>query len=245
MYDASASSTILSDETGVGDQEIGFLYVQNGNIFVAYNDKSSDGFTLGWLSGRTIKPLRYFTGALPDHRQKALYKNTILFLSSGSIWSCGAPVEQLPIQMSKLADGGYATLGGIAAPFGTPMVASTDGATNYRLAKFSGYAVDSLWKSICVDITKGRMLGKVHTMIVDTSTLGANARADISIEGNQGSVTSTAVSVTGTGLIRHVFRSIDLKPVGDVRVLVNYANGNATNDCPIRKITLLGNFVEQ
>lgn len=245
LYDGSAISNTLSDEAGVGDQSIGFLYVLNGIVYVAYEDKSSDGFNIGYMSGSTIKPIRYFKGALPDYRQKALYKNTILFVSGEDIWSCGASVEQLPIQISKLADGGHATVGGIASPFGTPLIASSDGGSNHRLAKFSGYATDSDWKSVFVDLTSGRKLGNVSTVIVMTKALGADARCDITLEGNQGAVTSSAFTVTGTGATRHVFRTIDLNAVEDVRVVVDYTNGDTTNDCPVRKVILEGNFTER
>ncbi len=245
LYDGSAMSNILSDEVGLGSQRIGFLYVLNGIVYVAYDDLTSDGFAIGWVSGRQIKPLRYFAGSLPDHRQKTLYKNTILFASGEDVYSFGATVEQMPIQISRLADGGYANLGGIAAPFGTPMIASWDGSSNYRLAKFSGLSTDSQWKSIFVDTTKNRYLGKIHTVIVSTKPLESGARADITLEGNQGAETSNTLSVTGTNKTRHVFKTINLPAVEDVRVVVNYQNGSATKNCPIRKISLLGNFVER
>lgn len=245
IYDGSASSNILSDEAGVGSQQIGFLYVHNGIVYVAYEDTTSEGFIIGFISGRTIKPLRYFKGTLPDHRQKTLYKNTILFISDAEIWDVGASVEQLPIQISKLADAGYANVGAVAAPFGTPLVASSDGSSNHRLAKFSGFATDSIWKSVFVDITNQRSLGRVHTVIVSTKALGANARADITLEGNQGAEESTALEVSGTNETRHVFKTIDLPAVEDVRVIVDFENADAANDCPIRKIELLGNFVER
>ena len=244
MYDGSAISNILSDEVAVGNQKIGFLYVQNGVVYLAYDDKSSVGFAIGWLNGRTIKPLRYFSGTLPNHRQKALYKNTLLFISDTDIFSVGAPVEQLPVQISKLADGGYATLGGMAAPFGTLMIASTE-TTNFRLAKFSGYSTDSNWKSIIIDVTNDRDLGKINSVIVATKALVGSAKAEITIEGNQGAVTSNTLTVTGVGLTRHVFTSIHMKPVEDIRIIVSFANGDTTNYCPIRKITLLGSFVER
>lgn len=244
MYDGSAVSSILSDEVAVGDQKIGFLYVHNGVIYLAYDDKSSTGFAIGWLNGRTIKPLRYFTGALPNHRQKTLYKNTLTFISTTDVWSVGAPVEQLPVQVSKLADGGYSTVGAIACPFGTPMVSSTQ-STSYRLAKFSGYSTDSNWKSIMLDLTSERDLGKINTVIVQTKALGANAKAEITIEGDQGTKTSNTLTVQTTGKTRHVFPSITLGPVEDIRVVISYANADATNYCPIRKITLLGSFVER
>lgn len=248
LYDGSATSNLLSDEAGIGDQKIGFLYVLNGVMYVAYDDTSNSGFSIGWLSGRTIKPLRYFSGTLPDHRQKALYKNTIIFASSGDVWSCGAPVEQLPIQITKLADGGYATLGAIASPFGTPLIASTDGATptpHFRLAKFSGLSTDSNWKSILVDITNNAHLGKIMKVIIQTKILVGNAKAEITIEGNQGVLSSNTLTVTTAGKTRHVFPTINLAALEDMRVNVSYANGDGTNGCPIRKITILGNYVER
>ena len=109
LYDGSATSSILSDEVALGLQQIGFILPVNGVIFVAYKDLSSDGgFAIGYVAGRQIKPLRYFKGTLPTFAQKTLYKNTITFISGGLVYSCGAVVEQMPIQISQLADGGSA-----------------------------------------------------------------------------------------------------------------------------------------
>lgn len=245
MYDGSALSNILSDETSPGTQSIGFLYVLNGTLFVSFTDSTSGGFAIGYVSGRAIKPLRYFSGSLPDHRQKSLYKNTIIFISTTDIWSFGASVEQLPAQISKLADAGYATVGALAAPFGTPLVASTDGATAFRLAKFSGLSVDSIWKSIFIDVTADKRLGNIHTAIVYTKALAVNAKAILTLEGNQGGKTTTvSMEITGTGNTRHVFTVMDLGVIEDVRAILDYSSGDTTNGCPIRKVVLLGNFVE-
>ncbi len=246
MYDGSAISNILSDEAGLGDQEIGFLYIKDGNIFVAYDDESSDGFNIGFLQGRVLKNLRSFKGSLPNHRQKALYKDTIIFISSGDIWSIGASAASLPIQISKLADAGHATVGALATPFGTPMVASTDGGSNHRLAKFSGFSLDSNWKSLFLDITNDRKIGSIDTIIVYTKALGANASCTIILEGNQGEVDdSTAITISGENKTRHLETSIDLQDgIEDVRVLIDYAAGNTAQTVPIRKISLLGTFAE-
>ena len=255
IYDGSAISNILSDEVGVGDQNIGFLYVLNGIVYVAYDDTSSNGFTIGWLQGRQLKPLRYFSGSLPDHRQKALYKNTIIFNSSTEIMSMGASVEQLPLQISTLADGGHPILGGIASPFGVPMIASSDNGANHRIAKFSGFSTNSNWKSVFVDLTNDRMLGKVHTIIVSTKVLGSGARCDLKLEGNQGIQTkddddnllyeSSEFEISGSGKSRHVFISVDMQAVEDIRLVLNYAKGSTERACPIRKVVALGNFVER
>lgn len=247
LYDASAVSNILSDEVAVGNQRIGFTFVVNGVFYLAYEDKTSGFFAIGWLNGRQITPLRYFAGTLPNHRQKTLYMNTILFLSGANILSCGSVVSQLPIQLSILADGGLATLGGIAAPFGTPIIASTNGTDAHQIAQFSGLSKDSIYKTVFVDVTNGRRLGNIHTVIVLTKPLATNAKAEVYIEGNQaesGTITS-ALAVTGANKTRHVFKTIDLKAVEDVRCIIDYANGDTTVNCPIRKIILLGNFTER
>lgn len=247
LYDGSAMSNILSDEAGLGNQQIGFLYVHNGNVFVAYKDKTSDGYAIGFMSGRTIKPLRYFLGSLPDHRQKTLYKNTILFASGEDIYSCGAAVEQIPIQISRIADGGYATIGAVAAPFGTPIIASSSG-SNHRIAKFSGYSTDSNWKSRLFDITEGISLGNITTVIIYTKPLHADAFATITLKGrdDQGEhLSETTLEISGENKTRHVFTSIDIPATEDIQVIVDYAEGDINHTCPIRKITLLGNYVER
>lgn len=244
VYDGSTLSNILSDEMGIGAQKIGFLYVLNGVIYAAFTDSTSGGYSIGYLSGRAMKPLRYFSGSLPTHRQKTLYKHTIAFISTTDVWCFGASVDQLPAQISKLCDGGYATVGALAAPFGTPLVASTDGASAFRLAKFSGLSTDAIWKSIFIDITSDKRIGKVHTIIVYTKALGTGAKATIKLEGNQGALSSTAADITGVGKTRHVIKTVNLVAVEDVRVVVDFSQGDTTNGCPIRKIVLLGNFVE-
>lgn len=244
MYDGSALSNILSDETSAGTQKIGFLYIHNGVTYVTYSDSTSGGYSIGYISGRTIKSLRYFPGSLPTHRQKTLYKNTISFISGADIYSFGASVEQLPAQISKLADAGYANVGAIAAPFGTPLVASSDGSSNHRIAKFSGLSVDSNWKSIVVDISSDKKVGMVHTIIVYTKALEEGALASIQLLGNQGALQSTALNITGVGKTRHIFTNTNLKPSEDIQVLIDYAGGSTTKNCPIRKVVLLGNYVE-
>ena len=249
IYDGSAISNILSDEAGIGAQKIGFLYVINGVLYVAFKDNTSGTFSIGYLSGRALNPLRYFSGSLPNHRQKTLYKNTILFVSNSDVWSFGAPVNQLPAQIGALASGGYSTIGAIAAPFGTPLIASTNGTTGFRLAKFSGYSTNSIWKSVLADLTTDRRIGNIHTVIVYTKPLVGSASAIVRLEGDQGSSadnrTSSDLVVTGTGVTRHIFTNIGLVPIEDVRAIVDYSSSDTTNDCPIRKITLLGNFTER
>ena len=243
VYDGAAISTILSDEVSIGVQRIGFLFPLNGVLYLAYQDLSSTGYKIGYVSGRTIRDIGFFEGSLPSFAQKTLYKDTMLFLSGGSVFSSGAVVEDLPIQMSQLADGGYATCGAIAAPFGTPMIASTDN-TNYRLAKFSGYDTACNWRSIVVPTIKGRLVGYIDQVIVLTPTLAANARCDLIIELNQASSSSSTFQITTTGKRKHIL-NINKGRIEDFRIFLNWAEGNAINDCPVRIVQISGHYTEQ
>lgn len=243
-YDGAATTSTLSDETGVGMQRIGFLYRLNGIIYVAYQDLSSTGFIIGYIAGAQIKPLARFTGGLPTFAQKTLYRGTILFLSSGLLFSAGALVDSLPFQLSQHADGGYATCGAIAAPFGTPIVASTDGGSNFRLAKFSGYDTACSWKSIVFPLSSGKYKGFIDEIVVMTKTLGANASCSLTIEADQGTSTSSAKAIATTGKRRHYFTNFGLAGIEDFRIALDWSGGSAANDCPIRSIKIIGHFVE-
>lgn len=246
LYDGSAVSTLLSDETAVGNFRIGWTYVLNGIIYVCYQDLSSDGgYQIGYISGRQIKSLVHFTGSLPTYEQKTLYKNTILFISNALAYSMGAVIGDLPIQISQIFDCGYATVGGIACPFGTPIVASSDGSTNHRLAKTSGFeATTCSWKSIIIPMVQGKSKAMIDEVVVLTKTLGANARCDIQFEFDQASGNSgTAKQITTTSKRRHIFQGFG-STFEDFRLYLNWANGNATNDCAIRSVEVKGHFVE-
>lgn len=245
LYDPSATTTLLSDEIAVGAQRIGFLLPIEGIMYVAYQDLSSaGGFCIGYISGRGIKPLRYFTGTLPTFAQKSLYNNTIIFLSGSTVMSCGAVVETLPVQISPLASAGYSTAGAIAAPFGTPMVASTQ-STSFKLAKFSGFDVSSAWRSIIIPTISNNLIGYIDRITVLTSTLASGARCDLVIEANQASKTSSTQQITGIGKRRFSFSKLALTGIEDFRIYLNWANGSATNPAKIREIQIQGHYVEQ
>ncbi len=244
LWDGSGIPTTLADETGVGMQRIGFLYRLNGIVYVAYQDLSSTGFIIGYINGKQITPLVRFTGTLPNFQQKTLYQNTILFISGSSLYSAGALVPELPFQLSQIASGGYSTVGAVAAPFGTPMVSSTDGGTNFKIAQFSGYDTNCSLKSIVIPVSAGKYKGYIDEVVVLTKTLGASARCDLTLETDQNSTVSSVQQIIGTGKRRHYFKTFGLKGIEDLRVALNWANGSTTNDCGIRKITVNGHFIE-
>ena len=206
----------------------------------------SGGYKIGYISGKQIKDLGYFTGALPNFAQKTLYKNVILFVASDKLFAGGAVIEDLPFAMSQLADGGYATVGALAAPFGTPIIASSDGDSNHRLAQFSGFSVASTWRSIITPVIKGRKMGFIDEIIVLTKNLASGASCSLKIEANQAQSTSSAMTITTASKRRHIFTSKDigLGKIEDLRIFLDWSGGSASNDCAIREIIVNGHFVE-
>lgn len=248
LYDGAATESILADETGVGIQKIGFLFKLNGVIYVAYQDLSSTGgYNMGYILGRQIKKIASFTGGLPSFAQKTLYQSTILFVAGGSLWSCGSISPDLPIQISQIADGGYTIVGALASPFGTPMVASTQ-STSYQLSKFSGYDKTTIWKSVIIPTTFGRMKGYIDEVSVLTRALGATgsdiAGATMTIEAGQVVTTSNSKVITTAGKTRHIFDSFGIGAIEDFRVAINFANGSTTYPCKIRSIQIRGHYTE-
>jgi hypothetical protein len=244
VYDGGAITNTLADEAGVGMARIGFLYRVNGVVYIAYQDISSTGFIIGYISGKTIKPLAHFTGTLPNYQKKTLFKNTILLLSDNLAYSAGAYVPELPHQLSQHASSRYATTGAIAAPFGTPLISSTDGGSNFSLDKFSGYTTNASWKSLVFDLAKGTSNCYIDSIVVKTNSLGAGASCSLTIEANQNTSTSTAQVITTTGKRKHIFRNFGLNNIDDFRIALDFSGGSSQNNVSIRSIVIMGHYIE-
>lgn len=245
LWDAAALTSILTDETAVGLQRIGFILSLNGFIYVAYQDLSSTGgFAIGYISGRSLIPLRHFTGTLPTYAQKTVYKGMIGFVAGGLFYTVGAVAKELPVQISQHADAGYATAGGIAAPFGTLMIASTE-SSSFRLAQFSGFDTACSWKSVIIPTIAGTMVGYIDKIIVLTRTLGASASCALTVEYDQAASSGSSKTITGTGKRRHVLKDFGVKAAEDIRIALSWSGGSASNDCAIRRIIVEGHYVEK
>jgi len=180
--------------------------------------------------------------SLPNFQQKSLYKNTIIFVSDNLIFSCGAVVEQLPLQISQLADGGFETCGALSAPFGTPLIASTE-STSFKLAKFSGLDVNCTFKSLVVPTISSDVVGMIDKIVVMTNVLKANASCLLKIESNEAVNSTTIGTITGTGKTRHSF-SVPVNNIENYRLFLDWSGGNATNGVEIKSIYVKGHFKE-
>ena len=245
LYGGSATLSTLDDETGVGVSKIGFLYRLNSVIYVAYKDISfNDGFSIGYILGRQIKPLTHLPGSLPTYAQKTLFKGVILALSDGLVYAAGAMIDTFPFAGSQIADAGLATEGAIGAPFGNILVSSTDGGSNHKLAKFENYDVNCTWDSIVFSLAKGRQLGYIDNVVVLTNTLGSGASCSLTIKYDQEASTSSAQTIATTGKRKHTFNNLGMGTLEDFKVSLDWSGGSSSNPVTIRSIHINGHFVE-
>jgi len=242
IYEAGAMQNVLSDETGVGLQRIGFMMRIDGIVWVACEDLSEEGFIIGYIAGSQIIPMGRYNGPLPRHNQKTLYRKTILFLSNHA-YSAGATVNEFPFQLSQIAPGKEDIespgehLGAVAAPFGTPIISwSSEDTERHKIAKFDGYTKDAEWESIVFDRVEGFNLSKIDKIIVSTDLAHEDAEVELKILADQETKESNPIILTG-GKTRHYIQSIDLPNIEDFKLQIKWNNEHVFT---IRKILIIG-----
>ena len=220
---------------------VGGLHIKNGTVYFFYQDiTNTGGYKLAYLNGNSVVDIASFTGSLPAFYQIEDYKDFLIWSSNGSIYAYGSGDKDLPPRLFQFADGGYATVGGIAAPFGTPIVASTD-STNYRLAKFSGFDVNSTWKSLSFDITGNGKLSSIDSVRINFDKLETGARVDWSLVDTQGiTIYSDIISYAKLGAKTTAYYPLNGKKCENFRVQLDYSNGDTTNSVKIKSIKING-----
>ncbi len=228
---------------------VGALHVKNGVVFVFYQDISSTGgYKLAYISGASIIDIANYTGALPAFYQVTDYKDFIIWDSNGLLFAFGGGDKDLPVKLFQLADSGYATAGCVVTPFGTPMIASWDAGTNYKLAKFSGYDTACNWKSLMFDITgKTKVAGQIDIVRINFETLASGALVDWKLLDNQGrtvySDTISYAKATATNpmhTLTSAFYPLNGKVAENFRIEFDYTNGSTTNPVNIKNAKIYG-----
>lgn len=111
--------------------ELGALYTKNGITFVWWKDSiSTGGYCFGYISGLQVELLARYSGSLPNQAQVSEYEGHISWLSSEKLMVWGAKDANCEVKMFPYMSAKHSTaIGGFAAPFGTPLIASHQYAT--------------------------------------------------------------------------------------------------------------------
>jgi hypothetical protein len=219
----------------------GGCHVKNGVIFIFYQDiTSSGGYKLAYVSGGSIEDIANYTGSLPEYGQITDYRDFILWVSSGLVYAYGAGDKELPVRLFQLADGGYATVGALACPFGTPIVASTE-STNYKLAKFSGYDTACTYKTLMFDVTGETGNSRIATIVWTFETLASGASMAWSLVNNKGqTIYADTISYAKLGAATSCVYELNGKLAENFRIEMNFSTGSTTNPVKVKSVKGFG-----
>lgn len=222
---------------------VGGLYVKNSILYVFYQDvTNTGGYKLAYVNGSTIVDLCNFSGGLPEYYQISEYKDFIIWSSAGLIYAWGSGDKELPTRFFQIADGGYSTVGGIACPFGTPIVASNE-TTSYKLAKWSGYDTNSYWKSLMFDITGTGKASAVESIRINFEQLESGAGLTLNIVNNRGvTIHTEAISYARLGAVTTHFIPLNGKIQENFRIELDYSTGGTSTTVKVRNIRVKGSI---
>ena len=222
---------------------IGALFTKNGITYIWYElfIGGSSRLVFGYLTGGQVVPLRTFSGSLPLYYQVGEIGDYLVWGSSSRIYAYGPLTDEVAVDMFQLMSPQYTnTLGGIGAPFGTLLVASNDGSSNYSLEKESGYETDANYKTILYETSIGWRQSEVKYLELQFDKLATGAEADIALVNNAGTtVWSDTVSFASDGAVtKKVFRPN--ATCENFRLEISHSDGSATNPVNIRKAVIKG-----
>jgi len=240
IYSWDGTTSSWDDEIVVNGL-ISALYVKNGTIFVWYADiTSTGGYKLGYVNGSSITDLENFTGGLPEFYQITTYQDFLIWNSAGLIFAWGSGGKDLPTRLFQLADGGYTTIGGISALFGTVLVASTQ-STSYKLAKFSGYDTACNWKSLLFDITGGGRVSSIDFVRINIESMSSGALVDWKLLNDQGTtIYNDTISFSKNAAKTSIYYPLNGKVTDNFRLEFDWTNGSATNPVKIKSAKIYG-----
>lgn len=222
---------------------VGALHNKNGTVFVWYRDMSdtTGGFKMGYINGAGITDIANYTGGVPAYYQVTDYKDFILWVSSDLIYAWGSGNKDLQVKLFQWADGGYSTVGGLVCPFGDIVLVASNQSTSYKVAKFSGYDVNSSWKSLMFDITWSGSISKIEKIRFNFEQLATGARVDWKLLNNRGeTIYSDIISYAKLGAVTTAFYPLNGKVQENFRVELDYTNGDTTNTVKIKNCKIYG-----
>ena len=259
-----ATSTWTTEIIVMG--RIGGMHVKNGVVFFFYEDVSNvGGYKLAYLSGTQVVDVANYSGGLPSYSEVCDYKDFIIWnaASLNALWSYttfpwqltspwtattgddliyafGSGDVSLPTRMFQLADSGYTTAGGIAAPFGNVMISSTDG-SNIKLAQFSGYDTNSKWKSMVFDLVGLGKITKLDQVNITFEQLTTGARVDFVIRDNCGKIIfSDSISYSRMGAVSTYQAFTNGLVINNFRIEFDYTNGSTSNTVKVKTVKFYG-----
>jgi len=221
---------------------VGGCHVKNGVLFLFYQDiTSTGGYKLAYVSGGSVSDIANYQGSLPEFGQITDYKDFIIWVSSGLIYAYGSGDKDLPVRLFQLADGGDSTVGALACPFGTPMVASSSAGFTYKLAQFSGYDTACTYKTLMFDVTGETGLSRLSTVVWNFEVLASGASMAWSLVSNKGTtIYSDTISFAKLGAATSCVYELNGKLAENFRIQMDFSGGSTSNPVKVKNVNVYG-----
>jgi len=217
--------------------EIGSLYVRNGVTYVYYQKNLSQGVcTLGYVNGTQITDLCNYYGSLPKYYQTTEYEDFLVWASNGKLFAFGAGDNNLNGRLFQLSQAGT---GGLANPFGSILTAYPTSVKN-----FSGYDVNSYWKSIQYDVTGDGRESMIDEICFNIEKMSTGAGLTWLLVDNKGTTKYTdTITYTKNGTNTHI-RLYPRCKTDNFRLELKWSNGSATNPVCVKSIKVTGHTLQ-
>lgn len=215
--------------------KVGGTFVKGGVPYVFWDDPTSSAAKLGYVNGTELKELTYYQGSPPKYYQISTYNNFLVWAVDGSIFAYGAADKQLSPLTFQLADTGYSNPGGLACPFSTPIIASTDGSTAYRLAEFSGLTTNSSWKSLLFDISGWDRKAFIKRCAVNTNDIPTGGQLDVKLVDGTGTTKDSRSFTSGQKQV--LTPNLNVK---NLRIELDFSNASTSNPLKVNNIQMYG-----
>lgn len=231
---------------------VGALYTKNGVVFVWWQENgTSNRYNFGYHAGIKLVPIATFSGTLPSYYQVGEYKGFLAWCSASAIYLWGATDPKAIVKAFQYCSSTYTTSGGIGSPFGNILMASYNGASNYRLETphASTKTTVSSGKSVAFDLSAAGIKAVIESIHVNTDPLATGAKCDFTL--NYDKAKNSITSGTGLTQIAYDANNNTTKwkvlakdlDVEDFRLDWSFANGSTVNPVKIRSIQIKGHYV--
>jgi len=229
---------------------IGAMLLDNGTIYVWYQEENADGgYKLGYIYGNSIKELETYNGSMPLYYQVCKSGGHLAWVSNGRVYAWGTAIKnKIAPFMFDYMDAGLATGGGLGNPFGTLLVASTDGASAFQFNKASGLEVTSEFYTLLFDVTNGRSQSMIDEIILDIYPMANGAKLKLKVLPDinlalSAELGSLSYATDGATAIRkHFYPKMECK---NFKIKGDYRSGSSSNSVQVRQINIYGHYLNK
>lgn len=211
---------------------------------------------LAYIEGTTLIDVVGYSSLvydIPEHYQVCEFKGYILWTSpiaTSPIYAYGPGEPGFPSRLFKYADPGLTNAGGMISPHYSisvptvvraPLISSTDGSSNHKIAKLLNYDTACSWKSVLYDITGTGKNSKINNVRFNFEKLASGARVNWSLVNNRGeTIYSDIISYSKLGAKTTAHYPLNGKVAENFRIELDYSNGSTTAPVSIKNIKIDG-----